>query len=576
MSYRSKQFEAAVISQKFHSTKEGFVQLLKKASSEKCLEILDSWSHDLAKYQQQDTVSVAFIGEYSAGKSTIISALTGRRDIHIDSDIATSQTTSYDWNGIKITDTPGLFTERRDHDAITYDAISKADLLVFCLTYMLFDSITIENFKKIAYEQGYQWKTMLLVNKMSAEAGEESEKIKNYRESLSEALKPYSLDKFSVCFIDAKDYCEGIDENDEFLLEVSRFDDFIKELNTFVSQKSLLSRLDTPIRITLDYVARAQITFDKKDTAYLEILARLNRRINQERLRLRNKVESLFLDTSSIIRKEGQALAHTVGEDDFKEKAARIENKIKQHYEQLGQNFERVANEAYSSLEKMLKEEFQSDLVKEFVAQLEFDQNLSRYQNPSKIDRQRTIEQIKSLQNIGSQFGAQITKMASKNSASLGGGFLNVKNVAGSQLHKGVYDIGKFVGFKFKPWQAANIAKNIGNFAKVIGPAIAVLSIGVEIHNKIKEVEEEKKISEARQLIENDFYSFTSDLESQVNNQLREFETQLYSPIETDINNARKKTETENAKASLELQKLGDIRDTLEQLIKLIENKGNS
>ena len=50
-------------------------------------------------------------------------------------DIATDKTSSYDWNGIKIIDTPGLFTDRQDHDAITYDAIDKADLLVFSLTY---------------------------------------------------------------------------------------------------------------------------------------------------------------------------------------------------------------------------------------------------------------------------------------------------------------------------------------------------------------------------------------------------------------------------------------------------------
>lgn len=36
--------------------------------------------------------------------------------------------------GIALVDTPRLFTDRKDHDEITYDAINKADLLVFCLT----------------------------------------------------------------------------------------------------------------------------------------------------------------------------------------------------------------------------------------------------------------------------------------------------------------------------------------------------------------------------------------------------------------------------------------------------------
>ena len=81
--------------------------------------------------QERSVLSVAFIGQYNAGKSTTISALTERDDIAIDADIATSETTEYDWNGIKLIDTPGLWTERKKHDQITYDALRQADLLIF-------------------------------------------------------------------------------------------------------------------------------------------------------------------------------------------------------------------------------------------------------------------------------------------------------------------------------------------------------------------------------------------------------------------------------------------------------------
>ncbi|MEH2080733.1 MAG: GTPase [Nostoc sp.] len=55
---------------------------------------------ELKAYYQEGILSLAFIGQYNAGKSTTISALTGRRDIRIDSDIATDKTASYDWNSI--------------------------------------------------------------------------------------------------------------------------------------------------------------------------------------------------------------------------------------------------------------------------------------------------------------------------------------------------------------------------------------------------------------------------------------------------------------------------------------------
>lgn len=57
-------------------------------------------------------------------------------------------------------------------------------------------------------------------------------------------------------------------------------------------------------------------------------------------------------------------------------------------------------------------------------------------------------------------------------------GFLKSMDVAGSGLHQTVLGVGKFIGFKFKPWQAVGIAKNIGNFAKFLGPIFAVGDAG--------------------------------------------------------------------------------------------------
>ena len=143
MNQNQSQFNAAAIGEQFKTTCNKFDRLLSQDQDEKLLAIKQQLHQHLEAYKKDGVLTVAFIGQYSAGKSTIISALTGNRDIKIDADIATDKTTSYDWNGIKIIDTPGLFTDRQDHDAITYEAIDQSDLLVFCLTYMLFDSTTV-------------------------------------------------------------------------------------------------------------------------------------------------------------------------------------------------------------------------------------------------------------------------------------------------------------------------------------------------------------------------------------------------------------------------------------------------
>jgi small GTP-binding protein len=293
---------------------------------------------------------VAFVGQYNAGKSTTISALTGRRDIRIDSDIATDKTANYDWNGIKLIDTPGLFTDRKDHDETTYEAINKADLLIFCLTYMLFDSVTAENFKKLAYEKGYRWKMMLVINKMSDEAGEEAQKIANYRQSLAEALKPYTIDEFPICFIDAKDYCEGVDEEEDFLVEVSRFQTFIDALNNFVARRATLARYDTPVRIALACVDEAQSSFTRnnsQDSTFLEVLTRLSRTVRKERDRLRTKVQNIALEMSSAVAKEGTSLAAAVGsEQDFEMLNKQAELNVQKHYEKAESKLQDTVNTA--------------------------------------------------------------------------------------------------------------------------------------------------------------------------------------------------------------------------------------
>ncbi len=298
-------------------------KLLLEVDIEKFDRVQQLLMEDIKEHQDRAALTVAFVGQYNAGKSTTICALTGRRDIRIDSDVATNETSVYQWNGIKVIDTPGLFADRSDHDEITYKAIERADLLVFCLTYMLFDSITASNFKKLAYERDYHWKMMLLVNKMSDEAGDELQKIASYKESIALALQPKKLDKIPLSFIDAKDYCEGCDSNDELLQEISYFPDFINTLNGLIRDKGILAKLDTPIRICLGYIdeAKSITRRDKiKDDTFFELLDRFKRRTEKSRSHLATIFDEVSIDTHRKIIVEGDYLADCVGNKNLESK----------------------------------------------------------------------------------------------------------------------------------------------------------------------------------------------------------------------------------------------------------------
>ena len=93
--------------------------------------------------------------------------LTGRNDIAVGAGITTEQTSSYEWNGIVITDTPGIHTEQRpDHDEISYRAIAGADILVFTVTSQMFDSNIAAHFRKLAIDKDKANEMILVVNKM--------------------------------------------------------------------------------------------------------------------------------------------------------------------------------------------------------------------------------------------------------------------------------------------------------------------------------------------------------------------------------------------------------------------------
>ncbi|QLE40154.1 GTPase [Nostoc sp. C052] len=566
-------FKAAEIATKFKNICIKFDKILAQANHPEFVAIRHKLRDEVKEYSKNGILTVAFVGQYNAGKSTTISALIERRDIKIDSDIATDVTATYDWNSIKVIDTPGLFTDRQDHDEITYEAINKADLLVFNLTYMLFDSITIENFKKLAYDKGYRWKMMLLINKMSDEAGEEAQKIANYRKSLADALKPYSLDEFPVCFIDAKDYCDGVDKNDDFLIEISRFQTFIDALNNFVERRAALARFDTPVRIVLASVDEAQLSFTRnsdQDATFLEVLTRLSRTVRKERERLRTKFNSIGLEMSSAIAKEGIKLANSVGtttEEDFETLNKQIALNVQNHYETAIEELKIVVEKAVEEITQEVKKVLQSNLAKTFITCLENTQKVSAKNIDNNISSERLQGQVEALQKIGDVLGVPWDKFTAGRVAASGQGFLNASNVAGSNLHHVVYGVGKFIGVDFKPWQAVGIAKDLANFTIVLGPILSVVGAGLDAHSMQQEAERQDKMAEERQNITSQFVAIAKNLENQIENLLVEVELQVYGEIDKQIAAARQQEESAIAASNTWVKQLTGIRQDFESIL---------
>src|SRR3954451_17724661 len=66
---------------------------------------------------------LAIVGPYNAGKSTLISALTGDWSISRDAKPETSAATCYAWRDLHLVDLPGWFSGFEEHDEVADEVL---------------------------------------------------------------------------------------------------------------------------------------------------------------------------------------------------------------------------------------------------------------------------------------------------------------------------------------------------------------------------------------------------------------------------------------------------------------------
>ena len=279
-------------------------------------------------------IKLVFVGQYSAGKSSLIKMLTGE-DLEIGAAITTQDSKSYNWRGLEIIDTPGIHTEiRPDHDEITYYQINHAALLIFVITNAGFSQRMGEHFRTLAIKQHRADNMVLVVNKMDCTAlGNVPEQQQIIYEDLKKVTEPYDPKNLYLSFTDTASYFKSLKENDERRknrrLEQSGHDAFVENLNRFVAEKGFLQKINLPLNIIVaeiknaasglflsdkdkdDFRAYKETIIHKKKIIYdgkEECLADINAILEN----FKAKVSTLGRDTAeSIVSKEGEKDAKT-------------------------------------------------------------------------------------------------------------------------------------------------------------------------------------------------------------------------------------------------------------------------
>jgi F0F1-type ATP synthase membrane subunit b/b' len=276
---------------------------------------------------------------------------------------------------------------------------------------------------------------------------------------------------------------------------------------------------------------------------------------------------------SSAVANEGTILAAAVGsEQNFERLNKQAELNVQKHYEKAENEMQEAVSAAVESIRQEVEEVLQGNLVKTFVACLEKSQNVSAHNLGSGMDVERIKGQVNWLKGIGETAGVKLTDLATRGFAKTAAqqGFLRSMDVAGSGLHQGVLAVGKFVGFKFKPWQAVGVAKNIGNAAKFLGPVLAIASVAVDAYEMHQEQQREKQMADARREITSQFQAIAKDLENQVEIQLWQFEGQVYGEIEKQITAARQQEESAIASSNTWVKQLAEIRQDFDLILRYV------
>ena len=509
-----------------------------------------------------EKIKVVFVGPYTAGKSTIVSALTGNKTIKIDSDIATDKVTSYDWSGIKLTDTPGLYTENPQHSQLAIQAIRESDLLVYCITSDLFNQYTKEDFIKWAFEENCVHKLFLVINKMSKEYGDYETLVQNYTSSLNKALSPHSVDEFSHCFVDAKDYKDGFADDDRELIELSHFELFISQLNDFVSQKGHLGKLDKPIGILKDSISDiiSSVSKNEQDRTFFDLLTRIEKKVHQ-------KHKQVEIDLSNVIRRgltpiinKGTELSPRVGEKDIDFTEEDLQEMISSCCEKINKDLQELTQTCIDELNEDITSILSSETASYFFNSVNGksrEKNIFGFHSKeSKLSR----AQFDSINSIVSEITGQVIGLSGADKAAHF--FMKAGEASGSQLHTAVKFVGGKLGHSFKPWEAVKIAKNIGNVAKVLGPLTSVIGFAFNVKDVVDEQTRINQIQKKQIEFRLSFKNIASDIENEYNEQLIEFFA-VFNNIAQSIEEKRNNIQRQIQNDDLMTQEMSRIKHRL-------------
>ena len=524
--------------------------------------------------EDDEAIKLVFVGQYSAGKSSIIKMLTGI-DTGIGAGIQTQKSHAYAWNGIDIIDTPGIQTGvHPDHDEITYHEIDHAALLIFVITNEGFDQTMGEHFRKLAIEGQRGANMILVINKMDRAAqGNSPEQQAVMCADIERVIAPFSMEQLYTSFISTDRYEEALAETDdeEFrqeLMDESGYETFLANLNAFVRAKHVAARLEKPL-YELAAAIDGVVGTEKEQHALegAEELAKRKLRILRDgRARCASMLQDIALtcqsDIGAIGRRASLSIQAGAEEAAVQQALPAAQAEVKQRIQRCTQDMDQAFQNTLAGISKEFDEQLRSPFAKQVRAELETSGALVPADGADGLGARVAVraEAVHLAQAPGSEggrslgqgldiarkVGDQVAKHAIKEGSELAGnvakngalgGFADVvgaslKGFSGSGVHSFVKGAGHLFDVKFAPWEALKITKGIAVFGKVLGVVGALYSLYSAFTAGDKAKEAEQKIRAARDEVRQNFQAGAAEVYGQL---MQAAEAQLAQRIDPVI-----------------------------------------
>jgi len=163
------------------------------------------------------------------------------------------------------------------------------------------------------------------------------------------------------------------------------------------------------------------------------------------------------------------------------------------------------------------------------------------------------------FQNIANTLGISASK-----------GLVTTAQASKSGLAGGIRTVGKWVGFKFKPWQAANWAKNLTNAVPYIGLGLSLLSLASDVASEVEESRNETKLQEAKRDLLNHFDNVAGSISIESRKSAALAMDEIFGQVEAMLSEMKRSHEEALGASNATIREVAALRTECEGLLQAI------